>query len=98
MEVIHAFGDADAVRILRAICQAAAPNATFRVIEQMIPANAQPHWAKTLGIHMLALLGGGQRSRQHYAALLERAGFAFQREIGTRAGVAILESLYVCFS
>jgi len=93
--VIHAFDDADAVRILRAIRQAPAPNATLLVIEQMIPDNAQPRWAKTLDIPMLALLDGRQRSRQHYAALLERAGFAFQREISARAGVAILESLYV---
>jgi len=95
MEVIHAFGDADAVRILRAIRQAAPPKATLLVIEQMIPDNPGPHWAKTLDIHMLALLGGRQRSRQQYAALLDRAGFAFQREIDTQAGVAILESAAV---
>ncbi len=95
MEVIHAFGDADAVRILRAIRQAAVPKAKLLVIEQMIPDHSGPHWAKTLDIHMLALLGGRQRSRQEYAALMDRAGFAFQREINTRAGVAILESLAV---
>jgi hypothetical protein len=37
MEVIHAFGDADAVTILRAIRQAAPPKARLLVIEQMIP-------------------------------------------------------------
>jgi hypothetical protein len=95
MEVIHAFGDADAVKILRAIRQAAPPQATLLVIEQMIPDDPGPHWAKTLDIHMLALLGGRQRSREEYAALLARAGFAFKREIGTRAGVAILESVAV---
>jgi hypothetical protein len=95
MEVIHAFGDADAVTILRAIRQAAPRRATLLVIEQMIPEDPGPHWAKTLDIHMLALLGGRQRSRQEYAALLDRAGFAFEREINTRAGVAILESVAV---
>src|ERR1700730_18563608 len=93
MEVIHAFGAADAVTILRAIRQAAPPRATLLVIEQMIPEDPGPHWAKTLDIHMLALLGGRQRSRQEYAALLDRAGFSFEREIDTRAGVAILESV-----
>jgi hypothetical protein len=95
MEVIHAFGDADAVKILRAIRQAATPKATLLLIEQMIPATSGPHWAKTLDIHMLALLGGRQRNRQEYVALLDRSGFAFQREIETRAGVAILESVAV---
>jgi hypothetical protein len=44
---------------------------------------------------MLALLGGRRRSRQEYAALLDRAGLAFTREIDTRAGVAFLESVAV---
>ena len=95
MEVIHAFGDTDAVTILRGIRQAAPPRAKLLVIEQMIPDDPGPHWAKTLDIHMLALLGGRQRSRHEYAALLDRAGFAFDREIDTRAGVAILESVAV---
>jgi hypothetical protein len=95
MEVIHAFGDADAVTILRAIRRAAPPQARLLLIEQMIPDDPGPHWAKTLDIHMLALLGGRQRSRQEYAALLDRGGFAFQREIDTSAGVAILESVAI---
>ena len=65
------------------------------VIEQMIPDDPGPHWAKTLDIHMLALLGGRQRSRHEYATLLDSAGFAFDREIDTRAGVAILQSVAV---
>jgi O-methyltransferase domain len=93
MEVIHAFGDADAMAILRAIRQAAPAKAKLLVIEQMIPDYPGPHWAKTLDIHMLALLGGRQRSRHEYAALLDRAGFAFEREVATRAGVAILQSV-----
>lgn len=95
MEVLHAWGDTDAVAILRAIRQAASAHATLLVIEQMIPDDPGPHWAKTLDIHMLALLGGRQRSQQEYATLLDRGGFAFQREIDTSAGVAILESVAV---
>jgi hypothetical protein len=95
MEVVHIFGDAQAVALLQAIRRAAPADATLLVIEQMIPDEPGPHWAKTLDIHMLALLGGRQRSRQEYASLLDRAGFAFTREIDTRAGVAILESVAV---
>ncbi len=63
------------------------------VIEQMIPDDLGPQWAKTLDLHMLASLGGRQRSRREYAALLEGVGFAFKREIDTRAGVSILEAV-----
>jgi hypothetical protein len=38
---------------------------------------------------------GRQRSRQEYALLLERTGFALQREIDTHAGVVILEACAV---
>lgn len=95
MEVIHAFADSDAVTILQAIRRAAQPNATLLVIEQMIPDHSGPHWVKTLDIHMLALLGGRQRSLHEYVDLLRRGGFAFSREIDTRAGIAILESTAV---
>jgi hypothetical protein len=95
MEVVHIFRDAQAVQLLHAIRQAAPVHATLLVIEQMIPHDPGPHWAKTLDIHMLALLGGRQRSRQEYASLLDCAGFALKREIETRAGVAILESVAV---
>jgi O-methyltransferase domain len=95
MEVVHVFGEAQAVALLQAIRQAAPPHAPLLVIEQMIPDDPGPHWAKTLDIHMLALLGGRQRSQQDYVSLLEQAGFAFKREIDTRAGVSILEAVAV---
>lgn len=93
MEVIHAWDDGHALAILGAVRRAARPGATLLVVEQMIPEHAGPHWAKTLDLHMLALLGGRQRSRREYAALMEQAGFAFEREIGTGASVAILEGV-----
>jgi hypothetical protein len=45
-----------------------------------------------LDIHMRTLLGGKQRTLREYETLLERAGFAFQREIDTRAGISIVEA------
>ena len=91
MEVIHAWDDADALAILHAVRRAAPAAATLLVVEQMIPEDAGPHWAKTLDLHMLALLGGRQRSCGEYAALMAGAGFAFTRQIDTGAGIAILE-------
>jgi hypothetical protein len=93
MEVIHDWNDTDALAILRAIRQAAPLHSTVLVIEQMIPDGPGPHWATALDIHMLALLGGRQRSRQEYKQLLEEAGFDFIREIVTPAGVSMLEAV-----
>ncbi len=95
MEVVHVFGDAQVMALLQSIRHAAPRHARLLVIEQMIPDDPGPHWAKTLDIHMLALLGGRQRSQQEYAALLDCAGFAFEREVNTLAGVSIMESIAV---
>ncbi len=93
MEIIHDWDDADASAILQAVRRAAPPQAKVLLIEQMIPDDPGPHWTKTLDLHMLALLGGRQRTRQEYAALLEGAGFIFERQVDTPADVAILEAV-----
>lgn len=93
MEVIHAWDDADALAILQAVRRAAPAEATLLVVEQMIPEDGGPHWAKTLDLHMLALLGGRQRSQREYAALMAGADFAFTRQLDTSAAVAILEGM-----
>lgn len=92
MEVVHDWGDEEAVSILQAVRRAAPTHATVLVIEQMVPSNPGPDWAKTLDIVMLALLGGRQRTRQEYATLFDKAGFVLQREIDTHAGISILEA------
>jgi hypothetical protein len=93
MEVIHAWGDEEAVAILQAIRRVAPANAKVLLIEQMVPDDPGPHWSKMLDIHMLTLLGGRQRTRQEYAALFHSAGFAYQREIDTGTDISILEAV-----
>ncbi|MDQ3614811.1 MAG: hydroxyneurosporene methyltransferase [Chloroflexota bacterium] len=92
MEIIHDWGDAESIAILRAVRQAAVPGARVLIIEAIIQDDPGPSWAKMLDIHMLTLLGGRQRTQQEYAALLTRSGFRFLREIDTGAGIAILEA------
>jgi hypothetical protein len=91
MEVIHDWSDAEAVSILSAIRRAAPPHATLLVMEEMVPEDSGPDWSKMLDIHMLALIGGKQRTRLEYQTLFGAAGFSFRREIETGAGISILE-------
>ncbi len=93
MEVIHDWDDAESISILKAIRSAAPPGAKLLLIEQMVPDDPGPHWSKTLDIHMLTLIGGRQRTRQEYAALLAEAGFSLERQIDTPADISILESV-----
>jgi len=92
MEVIHDWGDKESKAIFEAIRRAAPPGAKLLVIEQMVPDDSLPHWSKMLDIHMLALLGGKQRTREEYTALLRPAGFKVLDEVPTRSDVSILEA------
>jgi len=91
MEIIHDWGDEESVAILRSVRAAAPPHAKVLLIETIVPDDPGPDWSKMLDIHMLALLGGRQRTRQEYEMLLNRSGFHFEREIDTGAGISILE-------
>lgn len=93
MEVIHDWGDEQAIAILKALRSAAPSHAKVLLIEQLIPPTRGPNWAKTLDIHMLFLLGGRQRTRAEYEDLFHSAGFSMQREIDTAGGVSILEAI-----
>lgn len=92
MEVIYDWSDAEAVSILKAIRRAAPSHAKLLLIEQMVPDDPGPAWSKMLDIHMLALIGGKQRTREEYETLFDAAGFSFKREIDTGAGITIIEA------
>ncbi|ALI98678.1 methyltransferase [Rufibacter tibetensis] len=95
MEIIHDWADEEAVKILKAIRQSAPEGAKLLVIEQLISPDQGPHWSKMLDIHMLALLGGRQRSLPEYQHLFEQSGFRLARMVPTVADVSILEAVPV---
>lgn len=73
--VIHDWDDRDAARILRT-CRRAMPAAsTLLLVEAVLPERAvdQPA-AVRMDLHMLALLGGRERTADEYAHLLAAAG------------------------
>jgi hypothetical protein len=91
MEVIHDWPDSESIAILSAVRRAALKGAKVLMIEQVIPDAPGPDWTKALDVLMLTLLGGKQRTIDEYRALLGKAGFRLQREIGT-TGISILEA------
>jgi hypothetical protein len=95
MEIIHDWDDQQAIAILKAVRRAAPPQAKLLLIEQIVPDDPGPNWSKVLDIHMMTMLGGSQRTRRQYEALLDQTGFALQREIDTGAGISMLEAVLV---
>lgn len=92
MDIIHDWNDEESEEILKAIRRAAQPNAKLLLLETIVPENDMLDWSKMLDVHMLTLLGGKQRTRQEFEAMLDKAGFTFEREIDTGAGISIIEA------
>ncbi len=93
MEILHDWDDQNCLAILKAIRRSMYSHSKLLVIERILPDNPGPDWTKTLDIHMLALFGGKQRTRNEYEALLNLAGFSMECEIDTAAEVSILEAV-----
>ena len=93
MEIIHDWGDDQALAILKALREVAPSQAKLLLIETVVLETPGPHWSKTLNVHMLAMLGGRQRTLKEYESLLQNAGFSFQREVDTGAGISIIEAV-----
>jgi O-methyltransferase len=93
MEVIHDWDDERATVILKALRAAAPAGAKLLLIEDIVPDEPGPHWAKTLDVVMLAVTGGLQRTAQQYESLLGVAGFRMERVIQTPTGISIVEAV-----
>jgi hypothetical protein len=92
MDLLHDWRDDDAARILSAVRRAAPAHARLLIIETLVPEAAGPHFGKTLDLIMLAVTGGRERTHAQFAALLERAGFRFERVLATRSEYSIVEA------
>lgn len=93
LEIIHDWPDEEALVILKAIRKSAPAHAKVLLIERMISTDRGPDFSIMLDIHMLALLGGRQRTLQEYQQLFTNAGFRFEREIPTFVDMTILEAV-----
>jgi hypothetical protein len=92
--ILHDWDDERASAILAAVSKAMSPGARVLVIEQGIAAPGVPNPGKVLDLVMLMLLEGGrERTAAEHAALFERAGIRFQREITTPGPITLFEGV-----
>jgi DNA-binding HxlR family transcriptional regulator len=82
-QVLHDWPDEDCLRLLRACRRAAGDRGTLLVLEQLVPEGPEPSPVKLLDLNMLILLGGRERTRNEYEALLAAASW---RLTGVRDG------------
>jgi hypothetical protein len=95
MQVIHDWNDEQARRILQSVRQAAKDGERLLLIETVMPETSQANSANGLDILMLVFVGGKERTRKEYAALLESAGFALDNVVPTESGLSILEAVAI---
>ena len=90
--VLHDWGDEDAARILGS-CRAAMPaGSRLLIIEAVLADDNQPSPAKWIDLHMMAVLGGLERSEVEWRALLAASGFDLERILPLRGSTSALEA------
>ena len=68
------------------------PAGTLLIVDRVIAPGNVPDSGKFLDLHMLALLGGRERTAAEFRGLLADAGFTLSRILPTQAAESILEA------
>jgi hypothetical protein len=87
--ILHDWSDDDALRIVRACRAAAPPHAVLLVVERDLGAANESPEAKFADLNMMVGPGGRERTRDDFAALLAKGGFALQLALPTAIGLSV---------
>jgi SAM-dependent methyltransferase len=90
--ILHDWDDDRALAILRNCHRSAAEDGRLLLLENVIPDDDEPSWAKQLDLHMLVMLGGKERSESEWRELLDEAGFQLVR-IAPPIGTHLIEAV-----
>ncbi|MCU1373697.1 MAG: O-methyltransferase [Actinomycetia bacterium] len=74
-QVLHDWEDEDALRILAAIRRVIPPGGRLVLLELVLADDGRDHLANWVDLHMLAVIGGRERTEPAWRALLSTAGF-----------------------
>jgi SAM-dependent methyltransferase len=89
--ILHDWPDEAAARILRACRAAMPPDASLLLIEQVLgEPNTDPLFAAESDVTMMVLLGGKERTREGFAALLEAADLTLADTVCTPTSFSLL--------
>jgi hypothetical protein len=94
-QIVHDWDDERCLAILTTCRRAIAPSGRLLVVELVIAPGNDPDFGKFLDLHMLALVGGRERTQSEYRDLLGEAGFQVTRVVPTAAGASVVEAVPV---
>jgi len=81
--ILHDWDDDRCLTILNNCRRAMTFDARLLVVEAVVPAPGEPHYAKYQDLEMLLLFGSQERTVEEYTALFERTGFRLVRVVPT---------------
>jgi hypothetical protein len=92
--IVHDWPDERVVDILRNVRAAldGNPRGRLLVIEDVIDAVQGPSVGKFMDLSMMVLVGGRERTKTQFAALLARGGFALECVTPTRSSLSVIEA------
>ncbi len=91
--ILHAFDDSTAVKILRNIFNQIQKGTKLLIMEAVIEENNQPAFGKVFDLQMLiGTEGGKERTRKEFEQILKSSGFVIKRVIATVSPFSIVEA------
>ncbi|QRX95274.1 hypothetical protein JNO44_34690 [Streptomyces noursei] len=90
--ILHDWPDEDCLRILRTVRAAMTPGIGLLVDDAVLPADGTAHPAVPLGIVMLTVLKGRERTAAEFEDLLTRSGFPLDRIVPAPSLSSIVEA------
>jgi SAM-dependent methyltransferase len=94
-QIVHDWDDVRSVAILKNCRRAIKPTGKLLIVEMVIAPGNAPDLGKFLDLHMLALLGGQERTEAQYQSLLSLSGFDLVAIIPTQSGASVVEAIPV---
>ncbi len=91
MQILHDWTDDEAAAILGNCRRAMSSDETLLVIERLVAPPNQGAETKFSDLNMLVLPGGRERTREQFAALFDRAGFALTEAVSTGTRLFVIE-------
>ncbi len=93
--VIHDWDDEHSIMILKNCRRAMTKEARLLLVETVVPATSEPHYAKYNDLEALVLLGSQERTLEEYATLFKQARFELVGVVPTEGPLSIVEALPV---
>jgi hypothetical protein len=91
--ILHDWGDDEAIAILTSCRRAIAPGGSLIIVEHLVGEPNEGLASKLMDLNMMVITGGVERTREEFATILRRAGFALTRVVQTRTAADLLEAV-----